>query len=433
MKKIFGIILILTCICILGVAQKNKRIYLNKGADGGSMMVEGNVSYNPGDTFVYRASANPWGFIYFGGIKGTKAKPIVVVNEGLVVLSSGFSVENSEHIKISGSGSTDQYGFHILNSKGSAISIYGKSSNIEVERFYVKNAAFGCWIKNEATCDTSINNWVLDYMSIHDFEMHNISIEGFYMGSTDPDNWNRPINCNGVQQYHKTSRLGHVKVYNGIIDGTGRPAIMLCGAFYGLSEIYNNVISNVGREYNDQQGTGISIGMYTRAYIHDNVIKNTFTWGIASLGGSGLVRIENNKIDSSGYLDGRITPWAQNILVDTRPTVPVDSTRFIIKNNIVNNPGPKADHIWIGNTIKSYSATGNEICNNGNSIKVTVRPGIRWNKCGVPQKSTASLMESIKSKKNAVLTLAGFFVVSSLLFFYFRRKKVLTKQKYRLV
>lgn len=423
--------------CLMGLltfAQKNKRIYVNKGADGGSMIIEGNTPYNPGDTFVYRASANPWSFIYFGGVKGTKEKPIVVMNEGKVVLTTGLSVENSQHIKITGSGSKDKYGFHILDSKGSAISVFGKSAHIEIERFYVKNAAFGCWIKNEATCDTSINNWVLNYMSIHDFEMHNIGIEGFYMGSTDPDNWNRPINCNGVQQHHKTSRLGNVKVYNGIINGTGRPAIMLCGAFYGMSEIYNNVISNVGREYNDQQGTGISIGMYTRAYIHHNTIKNTFTWGIASLGGSGLVRIENNKIDSSGYLDGRQSPWAQNIFVDTRPTSPVDSTRFIIKNNIVKNPGSQADHIYVGNTIKSYAFAGNEVCNNGKSIKLTVRPGIRWTKCGVPQKNTASLFESVNKKKLVVAAVAGCFVIGGFIFLYTRRKKFSSRQKkYRLV
>lgn len=380
------------------------------------MIVEGRIAYNPGDTFVYRASANPWAYLYFGGIKGTKEKPVIIINEGPVVLSIGFSVENSQFVKITGSGSSDKYGFRVLDSKGCALSIFGKSSNIEAERFYVKNAAFGCWIKNEANCDTSINNWILDYMSIHDFEMHNIGIEGFYMGSTDPDNWSRPVTCNGIPQHYKTSRLGHVKVYNGIINGTGRPAIMLCGAFYGISEIYNNVVSNVGREYNDQQGTGISIGMYTRAYIHDNIIKNTFTWGIASLGGSGLVRIENNKIDSSGYLDGRVTSWAQNIFVDTRPTSPTDSTRFIILNNLVKNPGPKAEHIYIGNTVKSYASSGNEICNNGKFVKVKVLPGIKWNKCGLPQKTASAMYSNF-----LVVAIVGFVVAGGLIFFYLKR------------
>src|SRR5206468_12761121 len=118
--------------------------------------------------------------------------------------------------------------------------------------------------------------------------------------------------------------------------------IMLSAASVGMSEIYNNVVSNVGREYNEQQGTGISLGLYTRAYVHDNTVKNTYTWGIASLGGSGLVRIENNRVDSSGYLDGKTLPWPQNILVDTRRTNPVDLTQFIIRNNQVSHPGSEA-------------------------------------------------------------------------------------------
>jgi hypothetical protein len=330
----------------------------------------------------------------------------VIVNEGRVQLSTGFSIEHSQYIKLTGSGSKDKYGFQVLDSKGAGLSISGKSAHIETERFSVRNAAFGCWMKNEANCDTSINNWVMDDISVHDFEMRNIGIEGFYMGSTDPDNWSRPIMCEGVQQYYKTSRLGNIKVFNGIIDGTGRPAIMLCGAFYGMSEIYNNIISNVGREYNHEQGTGISIGMYTRAYIHHNTIKNTYTWGIASLGGSGLVRIENNRIDSSGYLDGRRIDWAQNIFVDTRPTSPVDSTKFIIVNNVVNNPGKDADHIYVGNTIKSYAA-GNVICNNGKGKKVKVGPGIHWNNCNKPEYSSGRNYKKIFAVAFGGLCLLG--------------------------
>jgi hypothetical protein len=370
-------------------AQSGKRIYLTKGADNGIFLGEKMAS--PGDTFVLKPAGNPYTYIYIGGVKGTKQAPIVLINEGdEIILTSGIDIEHSEYVKVTGSGAKKKYGFRIQHSNQTALAIRGRSDNIEVERFYVTDAMFGCWVKNEANCDSSINNWVLHDISIHDYEMHDIKIEGFYMGSTDPDNVSRPINCNGTQQFYKPSKLGNIKVYNGIIDGTGRPAILLCNAAYGMSEIYNNVVSNVGREYNDQQGTGIVIGTYTRAYIHHNTVKNTYTWGIASLGGSGLVRIENNRIDSSGYLEGKTLPWPQNILIDTRPTTPVDSTRFIIANNIVSHPASNAENIYVGRTVNSF-AVGNVVCNNSKSARIYVDKRISWSDCNGIQKTSGGI------------------------------------------
>jgi len=368
-----------------GAGAQGQRIYLKKGGDGGVLLGKGSLAVQPGDTLVLKASDNPFTYVYLGGFEGAAGKPIVLINEGgQVVLQKGFDFEHSRYLKLTGSGTSEKYGFLIQHSTGVAVAIHGRSAHIEAERFYADNCAFGCWIKNEANCDTTINNWVLDDISVHDYKMRNIQIEGFYMGSTDPNNVSRPINCGGVQQYYKPSKLGNIKVYNGFIDGTGRPAIMLCNAQFGMSEIYNNVISNVGREYNDQQGTGISLGSYTRAHVHHNTIRNTYTWGIASLGGSGLVKIEHNKVDSSGYLDGRQISWAQNIMLDTRTTIPVDSTRFIVRNNAVTAPGSAAENIRVYKTLPTYFTSGNEICNNLSGkkpAKVVVDPGILWKDC----------------------------------------------------
>jgi hypothetical protein len=389
--KCIAFFLLMLCASALH-AQKNrgKKIYLKKGGDGGVLLTGSNFSYNPGDTLVLRAAENPFTYVYLGGITGTKAQPLVLINEGgPVQLSSDLHFEHCQYIKVTGTGTQEKYGYKILDTKGTAVIIDGRSAHIEVDHFYVKNAAFGVWVKNEASCDTTLNNWVMDDISIHDYELHNIRIEGMYLGSTDANNSSRPVNCKGTNFFYKPSKLGNIKVYNGVIDGTGRPAIMLSNASVGMSEIYNNKVSNVGREFNDQQGVGISIGLYTRAYIHHNTVRNTYTWGIASLGGSGLVRIEQNKVDSSGYLDGRTLDWPQNIVVDTRNTAPLDSTRFIIINNTVSNPGKKSEHIFVGNTVPSY-ATGSIICNNGKGTRVQVRPGVKWFKCGVLQNGTGT-------------------------------------------
>jgi hypothetical protein len=383
-------------LCLLTFSfAHSRKIYLKKGGDGGIFLKSGS-GFAAGDTLVITASESPVSYFYLGQFKGTAETPLVITNEGGVVqLTTGFDFEHCEYVKLTGSGSKDFYGFQVRGSKGVAVTIHGRSAHLEVERFLAEDCAFGCWIKNEASCDASINDWVLDDIRVHDYRMKNLKIEGFYMGSTDANNATRPITCEGKLQYYRPSRLGNIKVYNGFIDGTGRPAIMLSNAQVGISEIYNNVVQNVGRELNDQQGTGISLGLYTRAYVHDNKVKNTLTWGIASLGGSGLIRIENNTVDSSGYLDGNTTDWAQNIIIDTRNTDPVDSTQFIIRGNKVSNPGMNAEHIRIYRTRATYSGT-NIICNNlikGKPAKVKVEPGVRWKPCsGTQEKSKSTLL-----------------------------------------
>jgi hypothetical protein len=388
--------LLLVLLCSSFLLSFSRKVHLKKGGDGGIFLKAGNGSFAPGDTLVIAASESPLTYFYLGSFKGSKEAPLVIVNEGgVVTLSTGFDLEHCEYVKITGSGSADFYGFQVRQSKGVALAIHGRSAHIEAERFLAEDCAFGCWIKNEASCDSTINSWVLDDIRVHDYRMKNLKIEGFYMGSTDANNATRPITCEGKLQYYKPSRLGNIKIYNGFIDGTGRPAIMLSNAQIGMSEIYNNVVQNVGREMNDQQGTGISLGLYTRAYVHHNKVKNTLTWGIASLGGSGLIRIENNVVDSSGYLDGATTDWAQNIIIDTRATEPVDSTQFIIRGNKVSNPGLNAEHIRIWKTRSTYSGS-NIICDNlikGKPAKVKVEPGIRWKPCsGTQEKSKSTFL-----------------------------------------
>jgi hypothetical protein len=425
MKKILFLYLLIFSFGLMHAQTgKGKRIYLNKGADNGVMFVNA-PNCNPGDTLVVRSSLNPWSYIYLEGARGTADKPIVVINEGLVELTTGLDLNHCRFVKLTGSGTKDKYGFKVHHSGGVAMAIHGRCADIEVERFSVSDCAFGVWIKNEASCDTSINNWVLNNISVHDYEIRNVKIEGFYMGSTDPNNSSRPINCNGEQKFYRPSKLGNIKVYNGFIDGTGRPAIMLCNAQYGMSEIYNNIISNVGREFNDQQGTGISIGMYTRVYVHHNTIKKTYTWGIGSLGGSGLVRIENNKVDSSGYLDGKTLPWPQNIMIDTRATNPVDSTRFIVMNNQVAHPGKDAKSIQIWHSFPTYFSSGNIICNNttkGKAASVGVTEGIKWSSC----KNSKAIVPAT-SKTNWIIIAGSVFAVVVLVVFIivYRRQKLL--------
>lgn len=389
MKHILTACILLLAVMAEAQKEKGKRIYVGKAPDNGNMISGG--SYGPGDTLVFRASQNPYSYVYIGGIKGEPGRPVVIINEGgQVQLKAGFSVEDCQYLKITGSGSKDQYGFNVEGTGGVACVIGKRSSDIEVSRLSVRNSEYGFWIKNEADCDSTINNWVLNNISVHHCLFRNLSSQAFYAGTTAA-NGERPIVCNGVQVFPKPGRLGNIKIYNNDIDSTGRSGIQLSAASAGMSEIYNNKIRHSGRQMNDQQGNGIALGSYTRAYVHHNDIKHTLTNGISCFG-SGLVRIENNTVDSSGFLHGQKLAWPWNILVDTRETIPADSIRVVIKNNRLGIAGNK-EHIYLGKTFNTWAA-GNEICNNtvkGKPARIHTDPGIAWRDCkGKTYMGTAS-------------------------------------------
>lgn len=352
-----------------------KRYVIPNSVSGGyNSYYSSSPGYNPGDTIVLQASYNPWGYFGFGSTAGTAACPIVVINEGgQVQLKDGIAFESVQYVKVLGNLGGQQYGFkvesNLADPNNVALGIAKKSKNVEISHVYVTNAEYGCWIKNEAECDTTINypNWWLDSISVHDCYFKGMDSQGFYMGSTDPNNFDRPIICDSagfsVTKYYAPTRLRNIKIYNNIIDSTGRPGIQLSAGMQGTNEIYNNTISNVGTQYDDAQGVGISLGGYTRALVYGNRINKTLTWGIAGIGASGLSKIYDNIVDSSGRLGATVLTWPANIHFDTRSTVPVDSTTVQMRNNVLNTPGSASYNITLSDNSGTLGQQ-NIICNN---------------------------------------------------------------------
>jgi hypothetical protein len=360
--------------------------------------------YHPGDTLAFSGRYN-WTYISLNNYRGSTSCPLVLTNtDGPTHTTTGISISNSSYVKVTGSGVKGvQYGFFMTgkdpNFRGQgpfAVVIMNRSKNVEVERVYIHNVGIGFDVKSEGDCADSLNypNWVLDSISIHDNRIVGIWNEGMYLGNTSPDNAAnsydpRPIDCGGRKIYPMPMRVGNIRVYNNYVDSTGRGGIQLASASGGMSEIYHNTIRHSGLNGDDAQGTGISVGAYTHAYIHDNTIINTFSWGIASLGGSGtgrVLRIENNRIDSSGFLvhydlvrtsKSRIDPaqepvfpntlpWPYPIELGTRPTLFKDSTTFWIKGNILGKYKNRYAAIQLHDEHDGITRGGNVICGNKN-------------------------------------------------------------------
>jgi predicted esterase len=412
---------------VAGPCKGKKYIIAPDPVDKSVYITHTNSSYQPGDTLVLNST---YSAVDIEGLTGTSSCPIVIMNQGVqAMITKRLNLDGCQYVKVTGSGSSAQYGIMIQQDPQLrqqsyyGIQINDKSRDVEVERVYMHNVDIGIVCETNESCDNSMNypNWILDSMSFHDNKIVGTWNEGMYIGNTSPDNASydlRPVTCNGVTSYPAPMKNGYTKIYNNIVDSTGRGGIQLANAAYGVSEIYSNKVSHNGMNGDDAQGTAISVGLYTRAYIHDNTISCTYTWGIASIGAGATnvpLRIENNTIDSSGYLkaydlattsrivyDPRTEPtvaavltWPQSIEIDTRtrlyttdspnPGTAVkgqDSTQFYIIGNTI---GLKKNTVAI-NVDDDYSGlqkNGNEICGNtnkgsGTAAKINVVSGIAY-------------------------------------------------------
>ena len=139
---------------------KGKKIYIKKNTDDNVYIDGRSFNYNTGDTLVLTASQNPFAYFelaYF--TKGTDSCPVVIINEGgQVKLTTGFSFTGCRHLKVTGTGTADKYGFYISqDGNGVGISAQGRSSNIEMEHLEIYNKHYGVWLKHEADCAIACN------------------------------------------------------------------------------------------------------------------------------------------------------------------------------------------------------------------------------------------------------------------------------------
>jgi K+-transporting ATPase c subunit len=377
------------------------RHYFTPGPDGGRYItgdpaVSGwHHALNPGDTIVLKAQ-QAWTYFSMEKYYGTASCPIVIINEGgQVWMTAGIEIKNAHHIKVTGSGSaSNYYGFKIYNpgndGSGVAIGIQGRTKHVEVERIDVRKKTYGVWAKQDPQCDTSFNypNYTMDDIEIHHCRFRNIGQDCIYAGNTDPIGM-RDMYCNGVLTHMIPMRISNINIHHNIIDSVNRTAIQVSGADQGYNQVHNNIISNCGYELDQQQGTGISIGGMTRnCRVYNNNIKNTFLYGILSFG-VGTNYIENNVVDSSGWLGGVPNTVSQpsNILVSTKVTIPFDSSTIIIRNNRLGlNATQDNNNIYIAQWGPPSWSVNNMVCGNtllGGTAPATVfvSPGIHVNTC----------------------------------------------------
>lgn len=389
----------------------------------------------PGDTldlanFTYQ-------YVYIANKNGLPQCPIVIINSGGVANikapginpgnpsnfygdGSQLKLENCTYVKVTGSGSGDQYGIKVqpygddtLRNGSHAVSIIGRSKNIEIERVEVRNAGIGYNIKQDESCEPELQypNWIMDSIFVHHGKIRHTWNQGIYAGNTAPDNAAdalspRPIVCDGVTTYPRPIRLGNIHIYNMDIDSTGRAGIQVSSASVGQTLVYNNTVKHAGMTGDPGQGFGIVFGGYTRGKIYNNTVVNTYMYGIGSQAGSGDTPIEitGNTIDSSGSLNhfGTSVFSGEMIKISTRTITNWDNAYTVYNiflTTLTNMDGETTGFTITGNTLGLKNKTENIgfngalfragiICNNINSLGGAVTatyegPVVTWSGCDV--------------------------------------------------
>jgi hypothetical protein len=248
-KKIFLLIVALISTVIAFTQCKGvRREFLPMG--DGVVMVSGDPAsiwykrINAGDTIVLNQKYK-FATYFIDKLNGSPSCPIVIINEGgQVQLSGGFNITNCSYLKVTGTGSTDDYGFKVHNpasndNAGVALAIQGRSQYIEGERIDVYRKTYGMWIKQDPTCDLSLNfpSFVMHHFNIHDIRFKNIGQDCIYAGNTDPlglrETW-----CNGVSNALFTyARLADIHLHHLTIDSCNRTGLQLSGCRDGFNEV----------------------------------------------------------------------------------------------------------------------------------------------------------------------------------------------------
>ncbi|SEW50287.1 PKD domain-containing protein [Chitinophaga arvensicola] len=360
---------------------------ISPGTDGGAYIDGGAMGFKPGDTVCVKAGN--YTYMQFYNFSGAAGKPVVFINCGGVVQvgsggSYGIVFNNAKYFKITGSGSSDQYGFKIDGGAAylnAGLGIGVGCTDYEGEKIEVTHTDVGILAKINPTCDptTQYPNFSIRNVSFHDLYIHNTRGEGMYIGNTASAG-EVITGCPAGNINVIPPRIYNLKIYNVITDGTGWDGIQVASAPQNV-EIYNNRVSNFGVQNLNSQQAGIILGGASNGSVHHNVIIKGTGNGIEVFG-QGLCKVYNNVVVNTGQ-DG--TAEGQDaIFADDRPTPAeyVPLYVYMVNNTVV---GSGRDGIRLLSTYGTL-AKGNIIANNfvvasgprGSASGISVMPGVDW-------------------------------------------------------
>jgi len=300
----------------------------------------------PGDVICLLAGEKD--YLLLKDIHGTEEQPITIINKGGTIIIDtdhfyGIKFDNCKHVIFSGAGEDGlQYGIQVQRVDGGAgMSIDNMSTNIEVEFVEVAHTLFaGIYAKTEpyqGDCNNLITRDVFTMYNliIHDCYLHDITDEGFYIGSSK-------YTGQTIGQCNNIVVLPHViegvQIYNNIVERAGWDGIQVSSATSNCN-IFENLIRFDSEEEAYGQMSGILIGGGSKCDCYNNKVFDGKGDGI-DVFGMGDMKIYNNLIVRAGrtYLPSNQTEFKSGIYVGYVSGALFPNATFKIYNNTIISP-----------------------------------------------------------------------------------------------
>jgi hypothetical protein len=353
----------------------------------------------PGNTLCIPAGTR--GSLSIRNLNGTQEQPITIINSGgQVVINTtgyGFYIENSHHFRITGTGSSDEYGFLVQKATTFGALLVMKTDNVEMDHIEfreltgsnigihaITNAS--CPIPNGRNNDDYDYNFdgkidILDAVNRDNYTQRNLvfhhnKFQGFikpdnlaslqmayYVGNSNFSTIPYTRNCfnpdgsttTGVTVVNPI--IEGVHIYNNIIDTLGDKTLQVGSATKDCN-IHHNSINRGALDVSADIG-GININPGSNCDVHHNLVTNTRGNGV-TYGGSGG-KIYNNIIANVGLAG---TYWHDGIYVYIRPEGFHHHQNTYVFNNTIINP------VGFGITFGQQDGSMNYIQNN-----IIINPG----------------------------------------------------------
>lgn len=264
------------------------------------------IAVGPGDVVCVAASNKRFlGFINF---KGAPDNPIIFKNcGGQVVIRDtewyyGIKFDNCSYFRLTGTGSpAHTYGFLVDGTPHgvAGVGIAKLSTDFEIDHVEVSRTGFaGIVAKSDPDCTGLPNrgNFVQYNTSIHHNYVHDTFGEGIYVGFPHYSGVKKLCGADSVQLLpHDIIGL---KIFKNVTNNTGKEGVQV-GCAVSDVEIYENSISNFGRNNGRHQRAGVHLSTGTTGKFYSNSIHTGSGSGIW-LNGRGDNHIFNNLIIRAG-------------------------------------------------------------------------------------------------------------------------------------
>lgn len=248
------------------------------------------------------------GILTIRGVRGSSGNPVIIRNKsGVVTINAngkgrGITFDNSQHIRVTGTGVVSQCGYPVTSQK-CGIVIYNVSNagvvwqngseEIELDHVEIYNPNTSETAAGIRASDNKIVNnpttWIQRNTHIHHTYIHDLGSEAMYIGTgkkKDGEFVGLPLR--GVNVHHN-------RIVNTVQDG-----IQVKDAFEGTVQIHHNYIENTpGIVAPSGAGNAIVFNDRTRGAIYNNILIAA-NRGIAIDKPDGQVTIYNNLLIDNG-------------------------------------------------------------------------------------------------------------------------------------